>query len=129
MNTRIAYLYRDGANYKQHHDVVVDGELSLDGLKSFLVDGMFFIPHDVGLPDLQHCFADQGCGFPSDDDHIWHELVAAEPTNDLPAVEIHAADLIVKFRTASDNGWNLTGALKRLGSQRQNTNRTRTEVL
>ena len=115
MNTRICYLYRDASNYKQHHEIVVEGELCFDDLKPFLIDGIFFIPHDVGLPELQKNFAAQGFAFPDEDDHVWHELEACEPTEDDPTLDICADELRERFRSAHAGGWDIRGAEIRLG--------------
>lgn len=79
MNTQISYMYRDGSNYKQHADVVIAGTLT-DEQKKDIIDALddseHFIPSQVGLQDLQS----RMIGFPSGDDHVWHELQAEDIT-------------------------------------------------
>ena len=52
MNTRIEYMYRDGANNKQWHTVIIAGTLTKDQLTPYLEQGRYFIPSQVGLDDL-----------------------------------------------------------------------------
>lgn len=73
-----------------------------------LKDKLFFIPSEVGLPDLQ------------DDvfsvyDHIWHELEKIELTEEHPTVELNASLLVENFEDASQNNWNEHAAFKRKG--------------
>lgn len=56
MNTVFSYLYRDADNYKARETVVLTGAPrpgDFDVIQSALDDGCFFIPSQVGLPDLQ----------------------------------------------------------------------------
>ncbi|MCF7855680.1 MAG: hypothetical protein K9N51_12840 [Candidatus Pacebacteria bacterium] len=119
MNTRICYLYRDASNYKQCGIVVVHGEITSEDLRPHLHFGDLFIPHDVGLPELQKNFAAQGFAFPDDDDHVWHELEMCEPTEDNPTLDISAAELLERFRTADAARWDVQGAEIRLGLNRK----------
>ena len=113
-NTCFHYLYRDAANYKQHADVVVRGRVGFEDLKPFLESGEWFIPGDVGLPDLQHNFALQGCALPTADDHVWHELVSCEPADASPTMDMTAAELMQRFRDAARSGWRVSAAQTRL---------------
>src|SRR5687767_2833523 len=70
MNTRISYLYRDGSNYKAGHSVVVEGRLTFQDIKACLDQSTYFIPYEIGWPELQEQLPE----FPGEDDHIWHEL-------------------------------------------------------
>lgn len=110
MNTRISYLYRDASNYKAHHDVVVHGEITFAQIESALESGQFFIPSQVGLPDLQ-----AQLGPANDDDHAWHELTpdSFSPTEDPPTVGLTARKLRVRFRQVQDSGWDLLVAMTR----------------
>jgi hypothetical protein len=98
MNTRLEYLYREGHNYKQFNEVVIEGEFSLDHLRAHLYEGQYFMPSEVGLEDLQEN-PYRGC------DHIWHELVSAEPTEDPPTAEVGAEELVARFRKAGAVKW------------------------
>ena len=98
MNTRFEYMYRDGENYKQYNEVVIQGEFTLDQLRPHLYEGEFFMPSEVGLEDLQ--------GYPYRNcDHIWHQLVSAEPTEDAAAVEMGAEEFVARFRKAGAEKW------------------------
>jgi hypothetical protein len=71
VNTKIDYIYRDASNYKAYpeDDVIVSGELSESDSIPHTREDNRFIPADIGLPELQS----QLEGYPSVDDHIWHE--------------------------------------------------------
>ena len=55
MNTKLSYMYRDANNYKQWEEIVFAGVLKdEEKLKKIkFIDGEFFIPGKVDLPDLQ----------------------------------------------------------------------------
>ena len=108
MNTKFSYLYRDAGNYKFFKDVVLDGVLSLDQLNPSLWESEYFIPSEVGLPDLQ----------PEPltvDDHIWHEIDAIEYTDDEPTTDISATSLVERFKISKKNSWNQIKVYKRKG--------------
>ncbi len=107
MNTRFEYLYRDGHNYKQYNEVVIQGLFTLDQLRPHLYEGQYFMPSEVGLEDLQE-YPYRGC------DHIWHELVSAEPTDDAPTVEVRADELMVRFRKAGAVKWETPAVNERM---------------
>lgn len=88
MNTKINYFCRDASNYKAvpAEDIIVAGELAESDIIPHTRSDQRFIPHDIGLPELQT----QLEGYPSVDDHIWHELISLEPTDQEPTVEITA---------------------------------------
>jgi hypothetical protein len=66
MNTKFNYLYRDAWNYKKFHSIILHGVIKLEQIEPFLRDQCFFIPSEVGLPDLQEeVFKTY--------DHIWEE--------------------------------------------------------
>lgn len=84
MNIQLNYLYRDGANYKQHSYEVFTNNNSLNlkevqkRLVQQLIDGEYFYSHKWGLPDL-HVSA-----WDNDIDHTWHEYDGIEETTDQP---------------------------------------------
>lgn len=98
MNTRFEYMYRDGENYKEYNEVVIKGKFILEQLQPHLYDGEFFMPSEVGLEDLQE-YPYRRC------DHIWHQPVSAEATDDAPTVEVSAAELVARFRDAGAVKW------------------------
>lgn len=98
-NTRIEYLYRDGANWKQHNECVVAGVIdktNVDDIVASLDEGTYFIPRAVGLPETR---------FPTwnEDDHSYFELDAAgfSPTNEEPTVDVDAETLVARFKAAA----------------------------
>jgi hypothetical protein len=95
MNSIVEYMYRDAGNNKQWEEIVVSGGLCLGDLQPYLVDGLWFVPEEVGLMPLQPQFTD----YPNRDDHPWHELVDVRPTEKEPGW-IEAEALIQKFRDA-----------------------------
>lgn len=69
----VSYMYRDAANYKQFRDTTIAGPFSRADLALLIGalcsgDDRSFIPHQIGLFDLQEDanFDDDG------DDHVWH---------------------------------------------------------
>lgn len=111
MNTYIEYLYRDEENNKVWKSIVLPGQMTLEQIEPYLDDGKYFIPHQVGLEDLQGKFQ-HGAGPRSDIDHPWHEMNRIEPTEALPTVEMTAEELLVRF---SEVEWNENAALVKLG--------------
>lgn len=118
-NTKFCYTYRDGSNYKQFEEIVLPGEITeqqKDLILSKRDEGQYFIPSQVDLSDLQS----KMIGFPSGDDHVWHEL----DTDDIFLTEETPTDWAVeKFGDISGlvrkfgelEGWNVTQAAKELG--------------
>ena len=81
-NTKIVYGYRDASNYKESAEVVFSGKFDHELLSKMLdklQGGMFFIPGQVGLPDIQNKL-----GGWSEDDHPFHYFLSIEPTSDVP---------------------------------------------
>jgi hypothetical protein len=106
-------MYRDASNYKQFGEAVVSGEYTADeksaimGCLDDVTDGGF-IPQQVDLPALQ----ERMTGFPSEDDHCWHDLEEIELTNEEPTLQMTIRELVKKFEEAKEVGWDdLTYAL------------------
>ena len=98
MNTKIEYMYRDAANWKQYNECIVSGSITLNEIEVFLHGGQFFIPGELGLENL----------FPlpfGEDDHVWHEICSVEPTKKPPTVSFDAAELQKRLQTAAKNEW------------------------
>ena len=108
MNSCLTYQYRDADNYKVFRDVVLAGVLSIDDLIPYYHEHMFFIPSEVGLEDLQ----DQPF---KPEDHIWHEIIAVNPTEEEPDCIMDAAELKRKFEIAHEAGWNEHEVFRRKG--------------
>ena len=98
MNTKITYLYRDACNYKTWGEEVIRGTLTQKQLTPYLIDSEFFIPHDIGLPDLQpHPW--------TEDDHDLHTIEKLEATEEKATVSYNAATLMMYFRRARAGEW------------------------
>lgn len=98
-NTRIEYLYRDGSNWKQGNECVIEGvidETGVDAIVASLDEGEYFIPRAVGMPETR---------FPTwtEDDHSYFELDAAgfSPTDEEPTVDVDAETLVARFKAAA----------------------------
>jgi hypothetical protein len=118
MFTEFHYMYRDASNYKHGKMVLFEGAVTDEqraDISKTLNDGMYFIPDDVELEELQQHMT----SFPSQDDHVWHEVV------ELTIVEAHRSDamvagpvenLVEAFRKVGDPlSWDVEGAMQRLG--------------
>ena len=112
MNTRIQYLYRDGANNKAYPtlDVVVRGPASEsheNRIRCALDEFGGFIAAQVGLPEtfLVDLRGEAPiCGV----DHPWHTWLALDPTRD-PATDPRTVeDLVQAFERACEQEWNDT---------------------
>jgi hypothetical protein len=116
MNTKIRYFYRDGANYKTYPkgDVIVAGQLTDAELRPHLREDNRFIPSDLGLPKLQS----QLENYPNRDDHIWHEFVEIEHTDELPTVEVTADEIRARLQQIAKQGWNEMRAIEELEGER-----------
>ncbi len=110
-NTRFSYLYRDGANCKQHHSIVLQGLVTCQQVEPFLDEGDYFIPSQVTLPDLQKCWEKAGFPLSADLDHAWHEITDIAPTDEAPTVRTSAADLAHAFATVK---WDEAAAMATL---------------
>lgn len=115
-NTRIAYMYRDGGNYKQFHEVVAAGTLTFREVEAYLFDGYGFIAGDIGLPDLQLTWELEGYEFPTQEDVVICELEedGLEPTADPPTTVTTAADILSRLR-AIGGRWDFAAAERRMG--------------
>lgn len=82
LNIQLNYLYRDGANYKQFENVILENQTGLAIeeaerlIREKLISSEFFVPQDWGLPALQHYKYDPEI------DHEWHEFENFEETED-----------------------------------------------
>lgn len=100
MNTKIGYLYRDADNYKVWNEVVIEGVLNdvqKQIIQKCLLDGEYFIPHAVGLPEKT--FVDLGYRYDEQADHPYFEFSGdnINMTCELPTVNINAIRLTLNF--------------------------------
>lgn len=113
-NTAIEYLYRDGGNFKHTARIVLEGPMTDEDalmIRGKLDNGSYFIPSQVGLPDLQPYLLQFGPY--TEDDHVFHELLDAEKTDETPTCAVSTARLLESFRNVSR--WEVAAAMKRLG--------------
>lgn len=109
MNTLIEYEYRDAEGYSVFDIVIVKGScLQEDKIKDCYLDGEFFIPSQVGLPDLQE-------GWNSSRDHVNHKILRIEPTEAPATMDISSVRLVWDFKRAKGK-WDITAAMKRHGA-------------
>jgi hypothetical protein len=97
MNTKINYLYRDEGNWKYRGSFIVEGAVTLNDLRTFLIDHEWFVPSKVGL---KHLLSDSW----GTDDHLLHEFVGFEETSDQKCI-CSTRELIARFARASKTGW------------------------
>lgn len=105
MNTRLEYLYRNAANYKQWGAVVFAGapdEAISRRLVEALESGEFFIAAQVRVPER---FFDDGLN--PDDDRCWHEFSTLEPVDEEPTDEFGRTieTFVAECEAASRAGW------------------------
>ncbi len=98
-------MYRDAANNKQWHEVVVAGLLDEVVVRKLLWEGDYFLPFVLDLPALQERFASQGYEYLSPDDHPWHELVKMEETLNQPTHPLSASDIMDRLINAAARSW------------------------
>lgn len=102
MNTKISYMYRDADNYKTFRDEVLSGEITQkqkDEITECLHDEEFFIPHQVGLPEVRFEQV-------TESDHAWFEFHPEEDvtlTNQDPTIDMTVDELVEKFQAAKGN--------------------------
>lgn len=99
MNTKISYMYRDADNYKTWNEEVLKGEISAQQLMTIvdcLEDKMYFIPSQVGLPEVR--FDDV-----TEADHCWFELCPEQDfstTAHEPTIDMTVDKLVERFQAA-----------------------------
>ncbi|MEO5798539.1 MAG: hypothetical protein ABIS00_03760 [Gemmatimonadales bacterium] len=74
---RFEYLYRDAGNYKGRGHVLLLGTATPDNeeaIRAALIDRLWFVAEEVGLPTLYHLVREGGEADPGLD-HGWHEFV------------------------------------------------------
>lgn len=90
MNLKFAYLYRDGANYKNYNEIIFFNPNSKPAkeiesiIKKVLIDETWFVAKDWDLPDM-HFLQDP---YDSEIDHSWHEFELIEETSELETEKI-----------------------------------------
>ena len=96
MNIRFSYLYRDGANYKNHKEVIFSNpqkkplEQIEQIIRANLIDETWFVANYWNLPDMH--FKEYASD--PDIDHDWHEFDSAEETQETATEEISIEDFL-----------------------------------
>lgn len=112
--TVVPVTYRDASNYKTHRDFRFRGVISTPqraALAAALEDGEFFIPTQVGLP---HLGASGLVAFPSEDDHVFHELDLDEITVTAGTANDTITEFVDRMTAANRDGWDVTAAMQAL---------------
>lgn len=99
-------MYRDAGNYKFYHEVVIRGKLKFEDLKPYFHDHDFFIPSQLGWPDLQPEPL-------TDHDHIWHQIYDVKLTEEKVTSDFSANILVQTFIELHSKNWNVYEAIKR----------------
>jgi len=94
---RIVYLYRDAGNYKFRGEFLLVGDFKLADIANSLIDGEYFIPRKIGLPDLLPEIR-------NDEDHMLHEFESIEAV-ETRAPAFVAQDFAARVRAANNAGW------------------------
>lgn len=98
MNTKIKYMYRDGANYKIHCEQIVAGEIDENTCEEILeqMDCEPFYPANIGFD--APTFVTLGYDtYPDDPDY--HELSDFELTDEEPTVPVSAEEFVAAFNS------------------------------
>ena len=120
-NVRVAYMYRDASNYKQHGEAIFSNEKQLPvdeiekPIRSYMSDGEYFIARQIHLEER---FFDALY----DDDHPWHEFVRVEETDAAtfdpePEHKRDIAEFLVELENAHGAGWDEMNVREDLAKQ------------
>ena len=100
MNIKFGYLYPEGANYKEHHEVVLANphQIPLEQIQKIitanLIDECWSIAKDWHLPDMHF----KEYEWDEQKDHQWHELESIEETAEAETVEMSIKDFLEVIR-------------------------------
>lgn len=108
MNTKIGYLYRDADNYKVWNEVVIEGVLNdvqKQIIQKCLLDGEYFIPYAVGLPEKT--FVDLGYRYDEQADHSYFELSIdnIKTTSEMQTVDSVNANRLIRNFILAKHKW------------------------
>ena len=112
-HTELRYLYRDGCNNKAHGATRFRGSFTPEDeakLRAHL-DGIQFIPGQVGLADLQQSLGNGRWAV--DIDHPWHEFLELAHVDHAPECAQEFQAFLPGFLSTA---WDEAGALQALAS-------------
>jgi hypothetical protein len=109
MSIKFVYLYRDAGNYKNWGEVIFSNSEMLNvesienRIRMTLFDRFQFIAHQIYVPNLALSMK----GYPTTDDHCFHELDCIEDTNEAPNDEQDRTIrlFIEQIEKIGPNGW------------------------
>ncbi|MBX3177272.1 MAG: hypothetical protein KF886_07930 [Candidatus Hydrogenedentes bacterium] len=107
MNTRIEYLYRDAHNYKTFGEAVLRGALSPEEVQPCYHEKTWFLPEEVGLDGLQEHPTTSA-------DHVWHEIIALQPTPEPPTTPLTAHAFLQRMKAAANARWDTPAVRQRM---------------
>ena len=108
MPIKFSYLYRDAANHKKSHTVVLDNPDGLtlpevtNQITPLLSDDEFFIADQIGIPEI---FLWETGKSDATDDHCWHEFSGLSETDETDESLCTVNELLEQMQIASLNGW------------------------
>jgi len=120
MNTRFNYLYRDANNYKTFAHPILEGILTKKQkarLIACLNEGLYFIPSQVGLADIQSQLLMHPGDKLGETDRVWYELNPEdleETFEGVTAIWPRAEELLANF-LAAKGSWDVSKTTLRLG--------------
>ncbi len=110
------YCYRDASNYKAFDNLLLTGAATpgdVQELQDTLIEGEWFIAEQVGIPTLFHRLFAYSGGYPTIDDHEWHEFVRVREATTTEIAELPTSgsvgELLSRFRIAKTSAWRHPG--------------------
>jgi hypothetical protein len=93
MNTKLFYSFTDDDLWTRYISVVLKGELRWGEFRKLLEKKQWFLPYQVGLPDISS-------NMPTKTDHNWHHLNhnGVELTDDDPEIDLSADTFLQRLR-------------------------------
>lgn len=93
----IRYMYRDAGNYKFRGSILIYGEIKFADIEPHLLFGEYFIPQEIGIPDLRPTIK-------NNDDHELHEFEEICPVEGGEPF-LSASNLLSRIEIANKRGW------------------------
>ncbi|SLH40576.1 hypothetical protein [Mycobacteroides abscessus] len=118
LHTTIPVMYRDGANYKAHGTIQLQGAITptqIAAIRALLDEGVYYAPRALGMP---HLGEREWGSLRYDDDHEWHEMFLDDlelSAGDTPARWGHShvagkvSEFVENLTQAASLGWKVGG--------------------